>query len=393
MEPSKPPASERRRQVAEGDRERIKFGEMAEWFKAAVLKTAVLERVPGVRIPLSPIRCSTPALALISLFLALCSASCGPRSTLPDALNDQEFWTLIQALSEPAGSFDVSENLVSNEPRFAQSVQQLRPIGGVYVGVGPEQNFSYIARLRPTMAFIVDVRTQNRNLHLLYKALFELSIDRVDFVSRLFSRPRPTALASSASVEDIFSRYRNVSPSPEQFDRNVQLIRERLLMAHGLPLSAVDLESMERAFKAFYTDGPEIQFWGSRVVNSDAVRPSYRELMTMRDLAGQTRSFLADDDGFRFIKGLHSRNRIVPIVGDFGGPAAIRRVGEYVRAHGDVVHAFYGSNVNVYLTNVQRNAFCRNLAGLPVSSSTAFIDNDSVRPLTRRLRACPTKAE
>jgi hypothetical protein len=27
---------------------------MAEWFKAAVLKTAVLGRVPGVRIPLPP---------------------------------------------------------------------------------------------------------------------------------------------------------------------------------------------------------------------------------------------------------------------------------------------------------------------------------------------------
>jgi hypothetical protein len=359
---------------------------MAEWFKAAVLKTAVLGRVPGVRIPLSPILCST-------VFLALCSASCGQRSTLPDALNDQEFWALIQSLSEPAGSFDVSENLVSNEPRFAQSVQQLRPIGGVYVGVGPEQNFSYIARVRPTMAFIVDVRTENRNLHLLYKALFELSSDRADFVSRLFSRPRPAALASSASVEDIFRRYQGVSASTEQFGRNMQLIRERLLMAHGFPLSAADLDSMERAFKAFYADGPEIQFWGSRAVNSDAVRPSYRELMTMRDLAGQTRSFLSEDDGFRFIKNLHARNRIVPVVGDFGGSSAIRRVGEYVRAHGDVVHAFYGSNVNVYLTNVQRNAFCSNLAGLPVSSSTAFIDNDSVRPLTRRLRACPTKAE
>jgi hypothetical protein len=27
---------------------------MAEWFKAAVLKTVELERVPGVRIPLPP---------------------------------------------------------------------------------------------------------------------------------------------------------------------------------------------------------------------------------------------------------------------------------------------------------------------------------------------------
>ena len=32
----------------------LKFGGMAEWFKAAVLKTVEPVRVPGVRIPLPP---------------------------------------------------------------------------------------------------------------------------------------------------------------------------------------------------------------------------------------------------------------------------------------------------------------------------------------------------
>ena len=72
--------------------------------------------------------------------------------------------------------------------------QVARPSGGVYIGVGPEQNFSYIARLRPAMAFIIDIRRENLNLHLFYKALFEVSSDRADFVSRLFSRPRPTGI-------------------------------------------------------------------------------------------------------------------------------------------------------------------------------------------------------
>ncbi len=59
--------------------------------------------------------------------------------------------------------------------------------GRVYMGVGPEQNFTYIAATRPAMAFIIDVRRGNLQLHLMYKALFELSTDRADFVSRLFS--------------------------------------------------------------------------------------------------------------------------------------------------------------------------------------------------------------
>ena len=76
------------------------------------------------------------------------------------------------------------------------------------------------------------------------------------------------------------------------------------------------------------------------------------------------------------------------MVGDFGGPDALRRVGEYVRAHGDSVRAFYGSNVGVYLTNDQTRAFCRNLAALPSASDAWFIESDGVRSLSSKLKAC-----
>ena len=56
------------------------------------------------------------------------------------------------------------------------------------MGVGPEQNFTYIVATKPSMAFIVDVRRGNLDLQLMYKALFELSADRAEFVSRLFSQ-------------------------------------------------------------------------------------------------------------------------------------------------------------------------------------------------------------
>ena len=306
-------------------------------------------------------------------------------------MSDQEFWGLIEALSEPAGTFGVSDNLVSNEPQVAENVRRLRPTGGVYIGVGPEQNFSYIARLRPAMAFIIDIRRENRNLHLLYKALFELSSDRADFVSRLFSRPRPAGLGSSASAEEIFVRYDSVPPSLELYNRNATLVRERLLTTRGLPLSQTDLEWIDRAFRAFYADGPEIQFWGSRPVHG--VRPSYRRLMTTKDFTGQSRSFLASEEEFRFVKDLHSRNMIVPVIGDFGGPSAIHRVGDYVREHTDVIRAFYGSNVGVYLNNQQTRAFCNNLATLPAAPRAWFIESDGVRSLSSKLRACPPEAK
>lgn len=305
---------------------------------------------------------------------------------MPAAMSDREFWTLSEAVSEPPGTFSLSENLVSNEPHVAENVRWLRPSGGVYVGVGPEQNFSYIAKLRPTIAFIVDIRRENRNLHLLYKALFELSADRPDFVSRLFSRPRPVRLASAASVDEIFRQYETVPPSADQYTETAALVRERLVATHGLPLADSDLEWIDRVLKAFYTDGPEIQFWASRII--DAVRPSYRQLMTGTDLTGQTRSFLASDEGFRFVKNLQARNLIVPVVGDFGGPSALRRIGDYARAHRATIHAFYGSNVGVYLNSQQTQAFCKSLATLPAAPDAWFIESNGMRPLTAKLRAC-----
>jgi len=106
------------------------------------------------------------------------------------------FWKLVESLSEPGGSFS-GENYVSNEPQYGDVLTQvektLQP-GGVYIGVGPEQNFNHIAALRPRMAFVLDIRRQNAIELLMYRALFELSPDRATFLSRLFSRRRPAGV-------------------------------------------------------------------------------------------------------------------------------------------------------------------------------------------------------
>jgi hypothetical protein len=329
-------------------------------------------------------------LAIVLCWAIVSSGACFRQSTLPTAIGDRELWSLIETLSEPAGAFTLSDNFVSNEPYFAETVRRLGPRGGAYIGVGPEQNFSYIARLQPAIAFIIDIRRENLDLHLLYKALFELSTDRADFVSRLFSRPRPSGLEPNATVDEIFERYEGVAPSPEDYARNSKLVRERLLAARGFPLSQADLDWIDRAFGAFYANGPNIDYYGARAV--DTVRPSYRQLMTARDINGQSRSFLATEEVFTTVKTLQSRNLIVPVVGDFGGPHAIRRVGDYVRERRARIHAIYGSNVAVYLTNQQTQAFCRSLAVLPASPRTWFIDSRGIRSLETRLRACLPEA-
>jgi hypothetical protein len=91
---------------------------------------------------------------------ALAAPSTAAVDTLPSRLSDAEFWQLSERLSEPDGAFR-SDNLLSNELRYPEVIPDLiarvKP-GGVYLGVGPEQNFNYIVALKPRMAFITDVR-------------------------------------------------------------------------------------------------------------------------------------------------------------------------------------------------------------------------------------------
>jgi hypothetical protein len=330
------------------------------------------------------------ALVVLAVAFSLAvQAACGSdsrRGRLPARLTDEQFWGLSTTFSEPPGAFAHSDNLVSNETHIVHLIRMLDPMGGVYIGVGPEQNFSYIARLRPAMAFIIDIRQENRNLHLIYKALFELSADRAEFVSRLFSRERPAGVGPTSSVRQLFTKYETARPSGRLFEGTARMIRERLVDAHRVSLSAEQLAWIEATLHRFYSEGPDIHYGGSQ--QGDVPDPSYRSLMTAMDINGQYGSYLANEERFTFVKDLHTRNMIVPVVGDFAGPLAIRRVGDYIRQHAGTVSAFYASNVEVYLTRQQSAAFCGSLAALPYDSRTWFIGSKGMRVLTSKLDTC-----
>src|SRR5215475_10989765 len=123
----------------------------------------------------------TLSIFLTALFL---SASLYAADTIPNQIDDEAFWKFIAASSESGGAFQ-SENFLSNETGFQAVIPALKELtkpGGVYMGVGPEQNFTYIAAIRPKIAFIIDFRPQNMLEHMIYKVLFELSSDRADFI-------------------------------------------------------------------------------------------------------------------------------------------------------------------------------------------------------------------
>src|SRR5262245_34818925 len=275
---------------------------------------------------------------------------------LPAQLSDEAFWKLVTEYSEPGGTF-VSDNFVSNELLFQHVLMDLtqdRKPGGVYLGVGPEQNFTYIVALKPKIAFVLDIRRQNLIEHLMYKALFELSADRVEFLSRLFSRPRPANLTKESSIDAIFSAFRDIMPDPRNYEENLRAIKDRLIKDHGFALTPEDQGSLEYVYRAFYVGGPNLTYSGPRTGNVRGVMPTYEELMMGTDSNGKQRSYMTTEESFATLQQMEKNNLLVPLVGDFAGPMAIRSVGQYLRDHNSILTAFYTSNVEQYRSEERR---------------------------------------
>src|SRR5438552_2725382 len=165
--------------------------------------------------------------------LVLIVPSLVAADTLPREITDEAFWRMVSDFSEESGQFRFE--YMSNEQQFQYVIPRLkenRKPGGVYLGVGPEQNFTYIAALQPKMAFLFDIRRQNMIEHLLYKAVFEMSSDRADFLSRLFSRKLPTGLTENSTARALFQAFRGAAADPELYRRNLQAIKDHRMKVH-----------------------------------------------------------------------------------------------------------------------------------------------------------------
>ena len=324
---------------------------------------------------------------------------------VPMQLTDQQFWSLSREWSEDDGVFR-SDNLLSNETTFQYVIPSLlkasKP-GRVYMGVGPEQNFTYIAALKPAMAVIVDIRHGNLDVHLMYKALFELSKDRAEFVSRLFSLKRPEGLTAKSSAREIFNAYLSADGSKQLFDENLKAVVDQLRIKHGFPLTEGDLDGITWALGNFYQYGPAINYNSSLSSNVPPAivgatggfnggrggggrggnQVNYATLMMADNGIGQYMSYLASEENFAVLKDLETRNMLVPVVGDFGGDKAIRAVGKYLKSVDTTVSAFYLSNVEQYLVmDGKWDRFCGNAASLPLDDASMFIRTGNGGPNT-----------
>jgi hypothetical protein len=356
-------------------------------------------------------------LPVVCMVLVILTPAFRAARPLPAELSDAEFWQLATNASEEGGGF-ISENLVSNElgyPYVMPSLIDRVPRGGVYLGVGPEQNFSYMAAIHPSIAFIVDIRRQNMIEHLLYKAVFELSANRQEFISRLFARKVAPDLAKNATPEQLFGAVA-AAQDPELYRSTLAAVKNLLITAHGFTLSSEDESTLEHVYEEFARLGSETRYSVSSLAFANTGRfaiqeptgeirifqgpvppdnppptlvgfnlilsmqfPTYAEVMKATDPNGKNWSYLATEESYQAVRDLQRRNLIVPVVGDFAGPKAIRTIAKYLREHEAAVSAFYVSNVEQYLTPVTKlQNFYANVATLPLNASSTFIRSAQV---------------
>ena len=331
-------------------------------------------------------------MLLISVPAAPARRAARPADTLPSQISDSEFWRLVTEFSEPNGPYPY-ENYVGNEVMLQRVIPAARKAtkpGSVYVGVGPEQNFTYALAFKAKMAFVVDIRRQNMLELLLYKALFEMADNRADFVSQLFSRKRPAGLDAKTSASGLLAAYKGVRGDAKYQQQNLQTIK-RVLAKHRFMLSDEDLRTIERVHAVFYRAGPSIDytFEATQLPPRPGIGfPSFERMMIATDgdcgwpclesystppAPGRNWSFLASEENFQYVRSMQRRNLFIPLVGDFAGSGTLRGIGQYLKEHGAAVGAFYASNVEYYLDDQQQQAFYSNVLALPTDSSSVFL--------------------
>lgn len=295
------------------------------------------------------------------------------------SISASEFARMVREFSEDGGSF-ISENFISNETSYlhiVDSLNQLGTSGGAYIGVGPEQNFTYIAKTRPQIAFVIDIRRQAIIQHLMFKALFHLADNANRFLYLLLSRPAigKDVPGPAASIDEALAYLKKTPADIRAFESNLAEIKKLIQQAFQFPLLPQDIPSLVHVYESFRDDGLAISF---RLNGGGAglfgFFPSLEELIVARDLNGKRGNFLASPSDYDFVRQMHERNLIIPVVGDFAGKRALTLIGNYLQKNGYTVNSFYASNVEQYLFDGGSfRAFAENVRKLPTGEKSLFI--------------------
>lgn len=321
------------------------------------------------------------ARTLIRGFAPLAAAALlgapAPTAHAQRASTDSSFAGLVARLSEPGGYFD-SDNIITNEASYLQVASQLQKVGvhgGVYIGVGPDQNFSYIALVRPSVALMLDIRRDNLLEHLLFKSLFGMARNRLEYLCLLFGKPVPKDIDTwtGRPIQELIA-YLGLTQTDSQIAAATRVASNQRIQRYGVPLDAHDRQVLDQYRAAFVAEGLDTRY-SSIGRNNRFDYPSFGTLMIETDRAGRQISYLADESAYQFVRSMQINDRIIPVVGNVAGDKAVKAIALFAMERHLTVSAFYLSNVEQYLMGRDGgfDTYAKNVSMLPRDSTSVII--------------------
>lgn len=287
---------------------------------------------------------------------------------------DVSFAQIIRQLSAPE-SGPAADNLISNEdafPRICGEIQERVPKEGVYLGVGPDQNLTYIAHCRPCIAFILDHRRRNLLLHLVHKALFALSADRVSYLARLTARS-PHSLKPDASADNLFAAFESLPMDKARLKETIADVIKVLQ-----PLDMIQ----ESEWPALATIQAKLAGPGMHArFLALPIYPTFGSFIRATDRQGRPAHFLSSENLYNCVRDTEVGDRVLPFTGDFADSVAIPRLARWLHERRLMISLFYISDVEFFLLRAGRfNMYVDNLVKLPWSPN-AHIARTSTREI------------
>ncbi len=266
--------------------------------------------------------------------------------------------TLVDRLSGPETG-PHADNFVTNEdsfPRVCGAIGREVPAGGVYLGVGPDQNLTYLAHARPALGFILDFRRRNLLVHLLHRALFRLAADRVGYLTRLTARAPTAAVGPESDAAALVAAFAAAPLDPERLERTVTEVADELR-----PLGIVrDAEWAELATIQRRLAGPGL---AARFL-ALPMYPTLGQLLRTPDRDGRPAHVLAAEPLYQTVHDLQLGDRVVPLVGDLAGAHALPALAGFLRERSLGLSLVYVSDVEFFLLRASKERFAAYVANL-----------------------------
>lgn len=242
---------------------------------------------------------------------------------------------------------------VTNESAYNEVLARCRPAGGTtgaYLGVGPDQNFTYIGAYRPRLAIVVDARMDNLIEHLMFKVIFERAEDPLQYLALLFGRSGSRSAGRpvpDGSPEALVEEFERLPSSNRTYGANRAWLRAEL--GRRWPLTDEHHRRVDHLYAEFHRRQLDI-------TNVDAATranlneiPCLRDIILARNSRGVNLHFLTDRERYRYVRRLQRADRVIPMLGNLTSTPSIDRVDAILRQAGERLATLYLSNVEEHV--------------------------------------------